>query len=406
MRPIQTFVSKAVVLALSAAVVTCTTPADLVPVNSIQLQPANDSLELGETYDDWLVTLQDAGGNTLTGRPLTWESSIPEVLTIDRNSGVVTPVAPGTSIITVHSEGKKAQSTMKVILPILSIVVTSDSFDLPLTTSRTIGVQLIGPGGVAITSRLITWSSSNPGIAVVSGTGVVTAVSAGTTTITIRAGTKQADVRVRVVGEPVNSVRITPPQSVQVIRLGDSRQLSAECLSASQQVLTGRLITWNSGNPVIASVSGSGLVTGNSVGSASIAATCDNISATITIQVTLVPVSSVTISPTSLTLAAGTAGQLLATARDSAGNVLSLQNRQVVWTSNNIPVAQVSGQGVVSGGSAGTAEIQVSVDGIVSAPVTVSVTVPMLSDSDDLALARVGSTTQPARPAVIPKRPD
>jgi uncharacterized protein YjdB len=225
----------------------------------------------------------------------------------------------------------------------------------------------------------------------VSTAGVVTSVGLGTTTVRARAGTKEATVRVRVVGEPVNSVRITPQQSVHVIRIGQEKQLNAECLSATQQVLAGRPITWNSSNPVVATVSGAGLVTSNSIGSANITATCDNsVSASVTVQVTPVPVASVTITPDGLTLARGTQGQLTVTARDSANNVLSLLGRQVIWTSNNLPVAQVSSQGVVSGTSIGSAEVNVSVDGVVSPPVTINVTAfstavrnrPELSPSD------------------------
>jgi uncharacterized protein YjdB len=197
----------------------------------------------------------------------------------------------------------------------------------------------------------------------------------GTTSITIAAGTKQITVRVRVVGEPVASVRILPQQSVHVIRLNQAKQLTAECLNGSQQVLTGRTISWTSGNPVVATVSANGLVSGVSLGSAQITATCDNaVSGSTQAQVTLVPVQSVSIQPGSLTLGPSSQGQLTAIARDSANNVLSLQGRSVLWTSSNNPVATVNGQGVVQSGQAGSAEIQVSVDGVVSAPVPVTVT--------------------------------
>ena len=352
----------------------CTTSTDPIPIATITLQPGLDSIELNETFSNWIVTLKDATGATLTGRKLSWESNNTAVATIDPGSGVVTGIGSGQSLITVRAEGKLAQSTIKVLQPVLSIVATPDSFDLPLTTSRSIAVQLVGPGGVALTNRVITWSSSSPNVAVVSTSGVVTSVSIGTTTITVRAGTKQATVRVRVVGEPVNSVRISPQQSVHVIRIGQTKQLSAECLNATQQVLTGRTITWNSNNPVIASVSSTGLVTGNALGQATITATCDNaVNASTIAQITPIPVSSVTITPGSLSLTQGTQGQLLVTARDSANNVLSLQGRQVIWTSNNNPVAVVSTQGVVSGVSIGTAQVEVSVDGVVSAPITVDV---------------------------------
>ena len=354
----------------------CTTDADLEPIATITLQPSADSVELGQTYNQWVVTLRDAGGATLAPRPLTWESNNPTVATIDPSTGTVTAVGGGgTTLITVRAEGKFAQASFKVLTPIVSIVVTPDSFDLPLTTTRAIPVQLVGPSGVGITNRLIEWSSSNLGVAVVSTNGVVTPISVGMTTITIKAGTKQASVRVRVVGEPVASVRITPQQSVQIVRLGQTKQLTAECLNAAQQVLTGRTITWNSNNPVVATVSGSGLISGNALGSATISANCDNTaSANITAQVTPVPVASVTLTPSTLTLSVGSLSQLLATARDSAGNILSLQGRSVLWTSNNEPVATVSNTGVVSGRAIGSANVFVSVDAMVSAPTAVNVT--------------------------------
>lgn len=268
-----------------------------------------------------------------------------------------------------------ACTTSTGVQPVLSIVATPDSFDLPLTTSRTVTVQLVGPGGIALTNQLVEWSSADPGIAVVSTGGQVTAVSLGSTTITVRAGTKSATIRVRVIGEPVQSVRIVPEQQVYVIRIGQTKQLSAECLGATQQVLPGRIITWNSLNPVIATVSSGGLVSAQATGQANIRATCDNsVSSTVSAVVTLVPVSTVTIIPGGLNLTQGSQGQLLAVARDSAGNVLALQGRQVIWLTDNQPVASVSSSGVVSGGQPGAANITVVVDGVASAPVPVNVT--------------------------------
>jgi uncharacterized protein YjdB len=360
---------------MATVLVACTTTTDPEPVASFTLLPSFDSVEVGETHNRWMVTLKDASGNTLTGRAITWESSNIGVATIDGSSGAVTGVTSGPATITARVQGLSAQAVVKVLVPVLSIVVTPDSFDLPLTTTRPINAQVIGPGGIALTNRAITWASGNVGVAVVSASGVVTPVAPGTATISITAGPLTRTVRVRVVSEPVQSVRILPQQSVHVMRLGQTKQLTAECLNAAQQVLQGRTITWNSGNPVVATVSGSGLVSALAVGTAGITATCDGtVNTTVTAQVTPVPVSSVTITPNGLTLAPGTPGQLQAVARDSANNVLSLQGRQVIWSTSNIPVANVSTQGVVSPGTSGTAEITVSVDGVFSAPVTITVT--------------------------------
>jgi len=287
---------------------------------------------------------------------------------------LIAPVA----CLTMAAATMMACTTSTGVQPVLSIVATPDSFDLPLTTSRTVTVQLVGPGGTALTNQLVEWSSANPGIAVVSTSGVVTVVSMGTTTLTVRAGQKSADVKVRVVAEPVQSVRILPLQTVHVIRVGQTRQLSAECLSATQQVLPGRTITWNSGSPVVATVSSGGLVSALSVGQANITATCDGtVNSTITAQVTPVPVSSVTIIPGNISLNTGSQSQLLAVARDSAGNVLALLGRSVVWLTDNQPIVSVSAAGVVSSGSqVGTANITVVVDGVPSAPVVVTVGTP------------------------------
>jgi uncharacterized protein YjdB len=371
-------------LALAALVAAaCTEAIPPVPIASIQLGPAFDSLEVGATKMNWLVILRDAAGQEITGRPLTWESNNSGVATVDASSGAVTGVSNGLADITVRSGGKSAASLIRVITPVLSIVVTPDSFDLPLTSTRTINVALVGPGGVAVTGRVITWASSSPGIAVVSASGVVTAVSQGTATIVVSAGTKQANVRVRVVAEPATSVRITPNQSNHVLRLTQSKQLTAECLNASQQVLQGRQINWNSSNPLVATVSNAGLVTASTTGQATITATCENatgsnVSASTQFIVTLVPVSSVTITPAAgLSLVRGTAGQLAVTARDSAGNVLTTQGRTVTWQSDNIPVATVSTQGVVQGVNFGTAQVTVTVTDPGGVPSVTSAPVPI-----------------------------
>ena len=356
----------------------CTEPTDPVAVATIQLLPGLDSVEVGQTYSGWVVTLRDANGDIITGRTPTWESLHPEVATVDDN-GVVTGVTSGGANISATIEGKSALATIKVLEPILSIIATPDSFDLPLTTSRTIAVQLVGPGGQALSNRTVTWATSDPGIASVSSVGMVTPIAAGTVTVTIYAGTKMATVRVRVVAEPASSVRITPQQPVHVVRLGQAIQLTAECLNSTSQVLVGRPVTWNSSNPVVATVSGTGLVSGGALGQANISATCVNVgtgnaSAQVSVQVTLVPVSSVSITPSPVNLFVGWPGQqLTATARDSAQNVLSLQGRSVVWSSDNLPVATVSNQGVVAGVMTGLAHVQVAVDGVSSAAINVSV---------------------------------
>jgi uncharacterized protein YjdB len=364
---------------IAALAAGCTTSVEPPAVASVTLLPALDSLEAGSSARLFVVSARDAAGNEVSGRRVQWSSSNSAIATVD-TAGTVAGVAPGQAFITATIEGKAGLATVKVLLPLSRIVLTPDPIDIVVGATFAINAQLLGPGGEGIAGRVITWSSANPAIATVSATGVVTAIAEGQTQVTATSGSKSASVRVIVRPEPAARVSISPSDPVQVLRLGQSRQLSAKCFGVSGNELVGRNITWTSNNPTVAAVSGSGLVSAVAVGQATVTADCGGPIAQVVIQVTPVPVGSVLITPNQLTILVGQQQQLSATPYDSAGNVLSLQGRQVIWTSNNLPVATVSAQGVVQGIAQGTAQIQVTVDNVPSQPITVTVqNVPVAS---------------------------
>ncbi len=73
------------------------------------------------------------------------------------------------------------------------------------------------------------------------------------------------------------------------VAAGQAVQLSAVTKDSAGTVLTGRTVTWASSNSGIASVSGSGFVTGVTVGAATITATSEGKSGTAAITVTALP---------------------------------------------------------------------------------------------------------------------
>ena len=73
------------------------------------------------------------------------------------------------------------------------------------------------------------------------------------------------------------------------------------------------------------------------------------------------PVATVTIAPTGATVVPVQTIQLAATLKDAAGNPLS--GRSVTWSSGATAVATVDGNGLVTGATAGTAEITASSEG-------------------------------------------
>ena len=352
----------------------CTEAVPPVPVASISLSPAADSVEVGVDSHGFIATLRDGAGKTINGRRVTWSSANDGIATVD-DAGKVHGVALGQTLITAEVDGRSAQAAVKVIIRLAQIVLTPDSLDVPLTTSKQIIPNLIGPNGEAITGRTITWSSANSAVATVGGTGLVSAVTAGNTTVTATAGSKSAVAKVHVSSEPVAAVRMNPLGPVQVVRLGQTFQLSAQCLNGAGAVMPGLAIDWTTGNPSVATVA-SGLVTAVALGTATITAACGNKSTSILIQVTTVPVVSVVINQASpQNMQVGQQQQLTLTARDSANNVLTMQNRFINWTSDNTLIASVgASSGILSAIAQGGTGVQVAVDGVTSPQVVVNVT--------------------------------
>src|SRR4029077_10769174 len=130
---------------------------------------------------------------------------------------------------------------------------------------------------------------------------------------------------------PVASVTVSP--SSANLQTGQTVQLTATARDASGNTLSGRAMTWTSTNASVATVNGSGLVTGAGAGSATITATSEGQSGTSSVTVTFVPVASVTVAPAAASVQVGQTVQLTATPRDANGNALS--GRAVTWSSTN-----------------------------------------------------------------------
>ena len=150
-------------------------------------------------------------------------------------------------------------------------------------------------------------------------------------------------------------------------------QLTATLQDSAGNTLTGRTVTWASSASAVASVSTTGLVTGVTMGSATITATSEGQSGTATVTVTPVPVASVTVAPPAPALLVGATVQLTATPKDASGTALS--GRSISWATNNASVATVSTGGLVTGAAAGTATITATSEGK-SGTASVTVTTP------------------------------
>jgi len=324
-------------------------------VASVAVSPASAAVGVGATVQ-LTATPLDANGNPLTGRSVTWTSSAPSVATVD-GTGLVTGVATGPATITAASEGKSGSSAITVSVPVATVTVSPTSATVSVGTTAQLTATPLDANGNALTGRTVTWTTGASGVATVDGTGLVTAVAGGATTITAtsegKSGTSAITVPV-----PVASVTVSPGSAT--VAVGATQQLSATPLDANGNPLSGRAVTWVSGNTAVATVSSSGLVTAVAAGSVTITATSEGKTGSSAITVP-VPVASVAVSPASATVSAGASVQLTATPLDANGNALS--GRTVTWASGNTAVATVSTNGLVTGVGGGSAAITATSEG-------------------------------------------
>ncbi|PYP15632.1 MAG: hypothetical protein DMD54_11640 [Gemmatimonadetes bacterium] len=158
---------------------------------------------------------------------------------------------------------------------------------------------------------------------------------------------------------PVATVSVSPASAT--INDGQTQQLSATPRDSNGTQLYGRVVTWSSNNTAAATVSSSGLVSGIAAGSATITATSEGKNGTSAITVVHMPVASLTVTPASASVSAGSTVQLTATPRDANGN--ALVGRTVTWSSNTTAAATVNGSGLVTGVAAGSATITATSEG-------------------------------------------
>ena len=359
-----------------------------VPVASVVLSPASATVAAGST-EQLTATPLDANGNPLTGRTITWTSGAPGVASVSA-SGLVTGVAAGSATITATSEGKSGTSAITVPVPVASVTVSPASATLAVGATQQLTATPLDANGTPLTGRAVTWVSSTPSVATVDGTGLVTALAGGATTITATSEGKSGTAAITV---PVSVASVTVTPGSATVAVGATQQLTATPLDANGNPLTGRPVTWVSGNAAVATVSGSGLVTAVAAGSVTITATSEGKGGSSTITVP-VPVASVTVNPAPASVQLGATVQLTATPLDANGNPLS--GRAITWTTSTAGVASVSTSGLVTGVSVGSATITATSEGKSgSSAVTVNpVPVASVAVSPASATVTIGASVQ------------
>ena len=373
-------------------------------LSTLTVNPANPSIAAGTTQQFTVTgTFSDGSTQDLTTQ-VSWTPSNASVATINAN-GLATSFVAGQITVTATFSAVTNFATLTVNPAVLSSITVA-----PANASLLVGAtqQFTATGNFSDSSQqdlsgLATWTSSNLNVASISTTGLATTLVSGPSTITATFNS--------IVGSTTLTVNNPPPvlQSISVspangsVAVGFTQQFTAQGTfsDGSMQDVTS-LVQWSSSTPSVAIVSNSagsyGLTTGAGAGGATLTASSGSVSGSSILTVTNAAPVSIAVSPESLAIPPGGAGQFTATAFFSDGTSSNVTTA-VVWTSSATAVATISNvagsQGIVTSTGPGSARISAAYGPLLDSTVlTVQDQLLSLSVSPTTALLSPGNSQQ------------
>jgi uncharacterized protein YjdB len=230
-----------------------------------------------------------------------------------------------------------------------SIAITPNKPTIEIGATQQLTATVRDLHDAVIAGAPVVWATSNPAIATVSASGLVTGVAEDTLIVSATSGTVFANDTVAIVRARVAQVVVEPSDTS--VNVGQSASLTATTYDARGAVLTGRLVSWSSSDAAVATVSSAGVVTGLAPGSVNVFATSEGASGSAAVAVTEVPVSHVAVTPQFASLSVGQSAPFTATAFDAANN--PLPGRAITWESGDTAVIRVAPNGVVTAAGPG-----------------------------------------------------
>lgn len=379
----------------SAGNVSLSAPAVL---NSISVSSSKSSNAAGLSEQLTAMANMSDGASTVATATVSWSSDNPSVMKVDSN-GLATGLKPGSATVTATKGAFTGSVLLTVTDAVLSTVTVSPStVSLPLGLTQTLAATgTYSDGSSKAIATGVVWSVNNDKV-VVSDSGVVLAKAVGSSVVTAAVGGVSANVTVQSTSAVLKSISLATSASASSVSVaaGLSQQLKATGLysdGTTQDVSSS--VKWSAtGNNV--AVNNNGLLTSTAQGNSTVTATDTSTSIAGTLSATVTPavLSSLAISPSSPSIAAGLNQQLTLTGTFSDGSTsTSLSN--AIWASSTTTYATVASNGLAAGVKKGSSTLTVNVGGL-SANVVLAVTDPVVQSlfiSSVLASISNGAST-------------
>lgn len=220
-------------------------------IDKVIIQPKVGSVRLGLSRVMGYGLIDSVGGAIPAGRTVTWRTTEPTVLRVSQ-LGEVTGLTLGTGRVIVTAEGVSDTATLTVTkIPLSTVIITPLQSTMTEGQTTQLRVTLTDSTGAEVSDRPIEWTTSDPSRATVSQTGLVSAIAAGTVTISAvatqdnRVG--QANVIIQQV--PVDTIVVADTFTVN---MGTSSAFAIQLKDAQGRTLIGRNVLVSSDFPGVA----------------------------------------------------------------------------------------------------------------------------------------------------------
>ena len=314
-------------------------------VASVEVVPDVAPLNaLGDTIR-FTALARDAAGRTLDGTSFTWTTANAQVASVNSVTGLATAGGNGTTSILAEASGVQGIAVLTVAQVVASVSLSPSGGTLAAIgdTLRLTSTVLDSNEHPAPDQGLI-WESSEPTVATVSSSGLVTSVGNGSTTISARLGDATGDAVISV-NQSIVSISVTPTGET-FSSIGDTSRLAAVALDGQGALIDDVMLTWNSSSASVATVSETGLVTAVSDGTALVTASAAGVEGSADVSVTQLA-ASFDLSPSSTFLIPGdTVRLVVSNAVDANGN--PVLNAQFEYTASDPTVLSVDASGLVT----------------------------------------------------------
>ena len=221
---------------------------------------------------------------------------------------------------------------------------------------------LFSDGSKQDMTQTVAWASTQPAVASISKSGLAWGKQIGSAKLTATSGSVTSSDTLTVSAAALVSIAVSP-QSLSVPK-GAAQQLNAIATfsDGTQQNITNSA-TWSSASSSIATVSATGVVTAQAVGSATITVASASVSGSDTLTVSPAILVSIAVAPANSSIVLGATEQFTSTGTFSDGSTQGLTN-STAWSSANSSLVSISPAGVAVADAVGSTTISANLNGL------------------------------------------